>query len=73
MTTTTQERLPLAGVENGVEHGVEDGAGWRLDERTREVGRRGLAEARAALAEAARRAAAREARAADPAAHRHAA
>jgi hypothetical protein len=33
-------------------------ADWRLDEETREVGRRGLAEARAALQEAARRAAA---------------
>ncbi len=31
---------------------------WRLDERTREVGRRGVAEARAALAAAERRAAA---------------
>ena len=62
MTTTTQERLPLAG--------VDDIAGWRLDERTREVGRRGLAEARAALAEASRRAAAREAEALT---HRHAA
>ena len=29
--------------------GGEDLAGWRLDERTREVGRRGLAEARAKL------------------------
>ena len=28
---------------------LESPAGWRLDERTREVGRRGLAEARAAL------------------------
>ncbi len=31
---------------------------WRLDERTREVGRRGIAEARKALAEAVRRTAA---------------
>jgi hypothetical protein len=31
---------------------------WRIDEHTREVGRRGLAEARAALAAATRRAAA---------------
>ena len=31
---------------------------WRLDEHTKEVGRRGIAEARKALAEAARRAAA---------------
>lgn len=66
MTRTTQERLPLAGVD-------EPGA-WRLDERTREVGRRGLAEARAALADAARRAAARDAAVeADVAGHRHAA
>jgi hypothetical protein len=28
---------------------IESPAGWRLDECTREVGRRGLAEARAAL------------------------
>jgi hypothetical protein len=28
---------------------IEFPAGWRLDERTREVGRRGLAEARAKL------------------------
>ena len=33
-------------------------ADWRLDERTRELGRKGLAEARRALQEAARRAAA---------------
>lgn len=33
-------------------------ADWRLDERTIEVGRKGLADARAALREAARRAAA---------------
>jgi len=52
MPTTTQERLPLPGAAP---------AEWRLDEHTREVGRRGLAEARAALAEAARRAAVREA------------
>jgi len=31
---------------------------WRLDERTKEIGRRGLADARQALAEAKRRAAA---------------
>ncbi|MBV8691387.1 MAG: hypothetical protein JOZ37_18995 [Actinobacteria bacterium] len=31
---------------------------WKLDERTRELGRQGLAEARRALAEATRRAAA---------------
>lgn len=31
---------------------------WRLDDRTRELGRRGIAEARRMLAEAARRAAA---------------
>lgn len=66
MTRTTQERLPLAG--------VDDPGAWRLDERTREVGRRGLAEARAALAEAARRAAARETEIEiDAARHRHAA
>jgi hypothetical protein len=34
---------------------------WRLDERTRETGRQGVAEARKALAEAARRAASRTA------------
>jgi hypothetical protein len=33
-------------------------AEWRLDEQTREIGRQGLAEARAALQQAARRAAA---------------
>jgi hypothetical protein len=33
-------------------------ADWRLDDRTREAGRKGLAEARAALAKAGRRAAA---------------
>jgi hypothetical protein len=49
--TNTQTHLPLA----------DNGAEWKLDDRTREIGRRGLAEARAALAEAARRAAAREA------------
>jgi hypothetical protein len=43
------------------------GDDWRLDPRTREVGRRGLAEARAALAAAARRA---EARFPDPGARR---
>ena len=43
---TTQQRLPFG-------KGAEE---WQLDERTREVGRRGLADARAALAEAARRA-----------------
>lgn len=32
---------------------------WRLDQKTRETGRRGLAEARKALAEAAQRAAAK--------------
>jgi hypothetical protein len=32
---------------------------WRLDQKTRETGKRGLAEARKALAEAARRAAAK--------------
>lgn len=49
--TTSQERLPLTIV----------GEDWRLDQRTRDVGRRGLAEARAALAAAARRAQEREA------------
>jgi len=34
---------------------------WRLDEQTRETGRRGVAEARKALAEAAARRAARKA------------
>jgi hypothetical protein len=42
-----QFRLPLADA------GGDD---WRVDQRTREVGRRGLAEARAALAAATRRA-----------------
>lgn len=36
----------------------EDGIDWQLDERTRELGRRGVAEARKALIEATRRAAA---------------
>ena len=49
--TNTQTRLPIA----------DNGAEWKLDDRTREIGRRGLADARAALAEAARRAAARDA------------
>ena len=47
---TTQQPLPI-------EIGTEE---WHLDERTREIGRRGLAEARAALAEATRRAAERD-------------
>lgn len=34
---------------------------WRLDDRTREIGRQGLADARAALEQAARRAEQREA------------
>ena len=34
-----------------------DGDGWRLDERTRDIGRRGVAEARARLRGGARRAA----------------
>jgi hypothetical protein len=38
-----------------IEHADVD---WRLDEHTKEVGRRGIAEARRALAAAARRAAA---------------
>jgi hypothetical protein len=50
----TQQHLPLDGTGRSAE--------WRLDARTREVGRRGLADARAALAEAARRSAKREAR-----------
>lgn len=36
----------------------QDERDWQLDERTRETGRRGVAEARKALVEAARRAAA---------------
>jgi hypothetical protein len=48
---TKQDRLPL-------EIGPGD---WRLDEHTKEIGRRGLAEARAALAEASRRVEQREA------------
>lgn len=30
---------------------IENSKPWRLDERTKEIGRRGLADARAALAE----------------------
>jgi len=45
-SNAVQFRLPLAGADDD----------WRVDQRTREVGRRGLAEARAALAEATRRA-----------------
>ncbi|MHB8463391.1 MAG: hypothetical protein ACYDH6_14850 [Acidimicrobiales bacterium] len=48
MARMTQQRLAL-------------GDDWRLDDQTREIGRRGLAEARAALEAAARRAEAREA------------
>ena len=51
--TVTQVPLPL-------EH-LDAADGWRLDDHTREAGRRGLAQARAALAEAGRRAARREA------------
>lgn len=29
---------------------IDNSAAWRIDERTREIGRRGLAEARAVLA-----------------------
>lgn len=65
MSTTTQERLPLAGVDESVT--------WRLDNHTREVGRRGLEQARAALAEAARRVAEREAGGAEHTAARRAA
>lgn len=36
---------------------IEPVADWRLDERTREIGRRGLAEARKRLASAGREAA----------------
>jgi hypothetical protein len=36
----------------------DEEASWKLDERTRELGRKGLAEARKALQEASRRAAA---------------
>jgi len=42
---TSQDKLPLSAVADE----------WRIDASTREIGRRGLAEARAALAEAARR------------------
>ena len=57
MTMTTQERLPLADLSVAEEPsaGADRGA-WRLDDRTREVGRRGLAAARAALAAAEARA-----------------
>jgi hypothetical protein len=37
---------------------IEDRDEWRLDERTREAGRRGVAEARRVLAEALKRSAA---------------
>ena len=51
--TALQVPLPLEDL---------DGAdAWRLDDRTREAGRRGLAQARAALAAAGQRAARREA------------
>lgn len=50
MKRITQERLPLGLTADE----------WRLDERTREVGRQGLAAARAALQDATRRAEARE-------------
>jgi len=46
MTRTVQDRLPFTVVEDD----------WRLDDRTRRAGRKGLADARAALAAAARRA-----------------
>ena len=49
MTRTTHRQLPL----------WSGGDDWRIDERTREVGRRGVAEARAALEAARRRAEAR--------------
>jgi hypothetical protein len=45
-----QQTLPLRLV--GEDGRAED---WRIDDQTREVGRRGLAAARAALAAAARR------------------
>ena len=51
MSAPTQDRLPFAD---------GDGDGWRLDRATREAGRRGIAEARAALAAAVRRAEQRE-------------
>jgi hypothetical protein len=46
---------------------------WTIDERTREVGRRGLSEARAALAVAAQRSAQRSERSEHAAAERRAA
>jgi hypothetical protein len=49
----TQTQLPLEDTAR-----TDD---WHLDDRTREIGRRGLADARAALAEATRRAARRDA------------
>jgi hypothetical protein len=52
-----QERLPFADLPDAREVPAED---WRLDEVTREIGRRGLAEARAALVAAAHRAKARD-------------
>jgi hypothetical protein len=50
MSAPTQQRLPFAGGGEG------DEDGWRLDGATREAGRRGVAEARAALAAAVKRA-----------------
>ena len=46
---STQESLPGLAADE-----------WRVDDRTREIGRQGLAEARAALAAARRRAEERE-------------
>ena len=46
-----QKQTQLTLIDNGRD-------GWRLDERTKEIGRKGLVEARAALQEAMRRAAA---------------
>jgi hypothetical protein len=56
MRTPRQEQLPLGAASPDDE--------WRLDAHHRQIGRRGLAEARAALAAAAQRAAEREAGAA---------
>lgn len=60
MTRAMQISLPLVEDEAAALSAEDD---WRLDDRTREAGRRGLAEARAALAAAALRAAQRDAEA----------
>jgi hypothetical protein len=48
----------ITGMARQLELVERQATDWRLDERTRELGRQGLAEARRALQEAAKRAAA---------------